>query len=181
MPKFVVAGGSRYFVDMSFASFFYRVFQLSPCAFDRFGISGADCVAHVCVGVSGQLRIDWQVDEGAVVCRQLYGKLHPFGTARHGGDVLCILVGRQDVLQNGAELDLAQYAASFHVREDALEVSHTLCEPLHLPQAFVNLFELLADLLERVGHAFVQGFLQLFVDRLPHNVELGVVVRSHLR
>ena len=115
----------------------------------------------------------------AVLNRQLDRILNHIAAARAGRHVSCILLGREDILQNRTELDLAHDAARFHIREHFFQVAHALRERLHLAKALVNLLQALVDQLERLVHAVGQGLLQFFVDNLTHVVQLFVVVRLH--
>src|SRR5690606_26464757 len=94
------------------------------------------------------------------------------GTRR---DIDRVLLGRGELLKQGAELDLAPCASGLHVGEDTLEIAHAARHRLHLAQSLVNLLEALAHELEGFTEAPLEGGLELSVHRLTHLLEMDVV------
>ena len=95
------------------------------------------------------------------------------GDGRH---IFPVLLRSENILQNGAELNLPQNTAGFHVAKHLFQVPDPLRQRLHFPKAAVNLFQPLIDQPEGLGHAVIQGLLQLFVDSLTHFVKFGIIV-----
>ena len=71
------------------------------------------------VGIAREFRVDGQPDR-AVLPRHLDGILHAVRAAGHGGNVAGVLAGGQDLLQNRAELHLAQDAAGLDAGQHML-------------------------------------------------------------
>ena len=109
--------------------------------------------------------------------RQANGKFHEFITARHGLDIACVLLGREHVVNDGAQLHFAPGAARLHIGHHALQVAHAAGQRLHLAQPLVHLLEPVADQLERFAQALLQRGVEFFVHRAAHFFELGSVVR----
>ena len=97
------------------------------------------------------------------------------------GDLRGILVGCKHLLQQGAQLCLAEHTARLDVAEQVLEVAHALGQRLHLAQALVHHLQPVGHLAEALAQALVQRGLELFVHSLAHLVELGAVGVLHLR
>ena len=124
------------------------------------------------VGVAGELGVDGQPDVLAVGAGQLDRELHPLGGAGDGGHVGVVLLGGQNFLQDGPQLDLAQDAAGLDARQHLLQPAHVGRQRLHLAQALVDLFQLVADGLEALAHPLLQGVLELLVHRAADLVQL---------
>ena len=137
-------------------------------------------VAQRAVGVARELGVDRQPDVPAVLDRQLDRILDHVAAARPRGDVHLVLVRREDVLQNRAQLDLAHDAAGLDIGEHLFQVAHTLRERLHLTKALVDLLQPLVDQPKGLVHPLGQGLLQLFVYDLAHIVQFFVVVHYPL-
>ncbi len=108
----------------------------------------------------------WQAD----------GKFDQLVAARYRLDVARELVGREHVVDDGAQLHFAPGAARLHVGHHALEVTHAAGQGLHLAQALVHLFKPVAHLLERLAQALLQRGVELFIHGAAHFLELGGVV-----
>ena len=70
-------------------------------------------IAQRAVGVARELGVDRQPDRAAVLRRKAHGELDNIAAAGHGRDVFRVLLGREDVGQDRAELDLAHDTAVF--------------------------------------------------------------------
>ena len=120
------------------------------------------------VGVLGELRVNGQPHRAVAVARQLDRELHPLGAARHGGHVLGVLPGGQQLLQNGPQLHFAQNAPGLDVAQHLFQIAHARGQRAHLAQPFVHQLQLLAHKAETLLQPVLQRFLQLFVHRLAH-------------
>ena len=85
------------------------------------------------------------------------------------------LRGREDLLEQRAELDFGPRSARLHVRQDALEVADAGCEVLHLAEPTLDRFEPLAHELEGLAQSLFERVVQLLVDGLAHLLELLLV------
>src|SRR3546814_9658865 len=81
--------------------------------------------------------------------------------AGHGHAVGLVLLDRQYLLEQRAQLHLAEGAAGLDVAEHALEVADADRQLLHLAQAALHRFQALGDELERRVQAGVERGLQL--------------------
>ena len=97
------------------------------------------------------------------------------------GHLAGVLIGREHLLQQGAQLRFAKHAAHLHIGEQVFEVAHALCQRLHFAQATVHHFQPLGHLLETFAQPRLQGGLQFFIHGLAHFVELGAVALLQLR
>ena len=95
-------------------------------------------------------------------------------------DVGGVLLRREHLLEQGAELDLAPRAARLDVGQHALEIADARGQRLHLAQAAMHLLEPLAHHLERLGEALLQRGVEFLVHRLAHLLQLGGVVLLQL-
>ena len=86
-----------------------------------------------------------------------------------------VLLGREHLLQQRAQLRLAEHAARLDVGQQVLQIADALRQRLHLAQPLVHLLQPVGHLLERFAQARLQGGLQFFIHRLAHLVELGGV------
>src|SRR5919112_1493504 len=91
-------------------------------------------------------------------------------------DAAPVLVGRQHLVENGPERDLAPGTAGLDVGEHALEVADAGGELLHLADALVDLLQLIADEPKAFAQPLLQRALQLLVHGAAHVVQLGGVV-----
>ena len=132
------------------------------------------------IGIAGEFRVDGEPYRTSCLLRQLHGELHPFRAARLGCHVLRVLIGRQDVSQDGAQLHLTQDAARLHIRQDALQIPHAGSNALHVAQPPIHRLELIAYLLERRTQAVVQRGCQLLVHRHADCLELALVVGANI-
>ncbi len=116
-----------------------------------------------------ELGIDRQPDRRALVlARQLDGKLHEVAATWYGANVFGVLVWCQDLLDDGTKLHLAPRAARLDVGQNALKVTHTGGQGLHLAQPTMHLLQSLRDLLERLAQALLQCGVELLVHGLAH-------------
>ena len=92
-----------------------------------------------------------------------------------------ILIGREHLLQQSAQLGFAKDAAHLHVGQQVLEIAYALGEGLHFTQAAMHHFKPFGHLLETSVQARLQGGLEFFIDCLPHFIELGAVALLQLR
>ena len=90
------------------------------------------------------------------------------------------LAGRQDLLEQRAQLDLGPGAARLDVGEHALEVADAGGQGLHLAQPLLHRLELVADQLEGLAETLLERGLQLLVHRGAHLLELLLVARLQL-
>ena len=90
------------------------------------------------------------------------------------------MLGREDFLQNRAQLDLAQNAARFHIGQHFFQIADAYRQRLHFAKPFVYLFQPFVYQPERLGHFVLQRFLQLFIHRLADAVQSLVVVLLHI-
>ena len=78
-------------------------------------------IAESKVCVARELRVDRQVDESALVSRQLNGELDAVARALLCRGILLVLGGREDFRENASELDFAENTPGFDVREYLFE------------------------------------------------------------
>ena len=128
------------------------------------------------IGVAGELGIDGQPDGAAVHAGHLDGIFHPLGAARDGCHVGLVLLGSQNLFEDGPQLQLTEDAAGLDAREHLLQPAHIGGKGLHLAQALVHLLQLLVDGLEALRHPLLQRVLQLLVHRVPNFVQLAGVL-----
>src|SRR3546814_16551760 len=95
---------------------------------------------------------------------QLHRELHPLAAAGHGDAVGLVLLDRQYLLEQRAQLHLAEGAAGLDVAEHALEVADADRQLLHLAQAALHRFQALGEALDPRVPAGVERGLQLLVD-----------------
>ena len=107
--------------------------------------------------------------------RQADRELDALGAARHGGDVGRVLLGGEDLLEQGRQLHLAEHAARLHVGQHAAQRTDIARQQLHLAQALVHLLEPLGHLPEALAQALLERGVQLLVDRGTHLLELALV------
>ena len=107
------AGGIR----CGFVAVFQRAVQALVILFGKLGVDGQP---HHLLRIGG-------------LAGQPDGKLHAVFRARYGGHVLGILLGREHLLQQRAELHFTPRAARLHIGEHALQVTHAAGERLHFP------------------------------------------------
>ena len=132
------------------------------------------------VGVAGKFGVDGQQNGVAALNGKLHGKFDALGASRFRRHVFQVLFGGEDVREDGAKLHLAEHAACFHVAQHALEVAHARGDALHIAEALVNSFELIAHLFERCRNPVVERARELFVYRGAHLVELARVVGADI-
>ena len=133
------------------------------------------------IGIARELGVNGQKHRRALFHGKLDGKLHALGRARLGGDVLLVLARRQNLGQDGLELDLAQDTARLDVAQHALEVAHARGDALHVAQPAIYGLELLAHLLKRGRKPVVQRARELLVHRRAHLLQLHRVVATDAR
>ena len=136
------------------------------------GVLDADVILLREFGVDGQPHAGAGLVLGA---RQADGELDHLGVAGLDVDVLLELPGRQDLVEQGAQLHLGPGAPSLHVGEHTLEIADARGEALHLAEALLHGLELVAHQLERLAETFLEGDVQLLVDRLAHLLEFLLV------
>ena len=101
------------------------------------------------------------------------------------GVFLCLHVavelrGREDLLEQCAQLDFGPRAARLDVREHTLEVAHARREVLHLAEATLDRLEPFADQLERLAQPLLERVVEFLVDGLAHLLELLLVALLQL-
>ena len=132
------------------------------------------------VGVAGKFGVDGQQNGVAALHGKLHGEFDALGASRFRRHVFQVLFGGKNVREDGAELHFAEHAACFHVAQHALEVAHARGDALHIAEALVNSFELIAYLFERCRKPVVERARELFVYRGAHLVELARVVGADI-
>src|SRR3546814_2312629 len=102
----------------------------------------SDCSSDVCSSdLARELGVDRQPDRlVGVGAGQLHRELHPLAAAGHGHAVGLVLLDRQYLLEQRAQLHLAEGAAGLDVAEHALEVADADRQLLHLAQAALHRF-----------------------------------------
>ena len=133
-------------------------------------------VEQMLIRIAREFGVDRQQHGVSLVYRQLDGKLNALRGAGPGGDVFQILVGREDVRQDRAQLHLAQNTTRLHVAQHAFKVAHAGGDRLHIAQALIHGLELVAHLLKRCRQTVVERAGELLVHRRAHLIELHVVV-----
>ncbi len=131
------------------------------------------------VRIPREFRVDGKPDRFTAFDGQLDRELHALRAARLRGNVLGVLVGRENVPQNRTELDFAQDAARFHIREHTLEIAHPRGDVLHVAKTAIHRLELAAHLLERCAQTVVEGRGELLVHGRANRLELSLVVASN--
>ena len=128
-----------------------------------------------------ELAVDGQIDRRAALLAagEAHSELHPLVGAGRNGHVALVLRIGQGLLQQGAQLNLAPYAAGFDVAQHALEVAHAAGQAVDLAQRAVDLLQTLAYLRKAGGEAFFQRGAQLFIHGLAHFVQLLRVFLPH--
>ena len=89
------------------------------------------------------------------------------------------MTGRKDILQNRAELHLAEKTARFDVRKHLFQVPNSSRKRLHFAQALVYLLKPFAHHFKRLSKTRFQRFFKAFVDRFAHLLKLCGVVLLH--
>jgi hypothetical protein len=177
MAKSVVCGGATYFSWMLFASFFRRVSMALRRLLDSQGSASLLGVEQALVVLDRNLAsIGSQTTAPSSLPGRRMAKstrsLLP-GTRRHVG---CKLVGRQQLFEQGRQLDFAPGAARLDIGQHALEVADTGRQRLHFTETAMDLLQAIADQLERFAQTLLQRRMQLLVDRPPHLFQLVGVV-----
>ena len=149
--------------------------------FYRILVAGFACIQQVLVVLQGELAVNGQPHRAVLVLPWHPNReFHPLRRPRPGRDVFLVLIGRQQLLKDVAQLILAQDAFGLDVEQHLLQVSHPAGQRLHLTEPLVHLLKPLTDLLERFAEPLLEGGLQLFIHRLPHLLEALAVVLPHL-
>ena len=86
------------------------------------------------------------------------------------------MLGSQNLIEQGFQLNLAPGPARLDVGQHLLQVADTGGQRLHLAESLVHQFQPLADQLERIAEALLQRRVQLLVDRLAHLFQLAGVI-----
>ena len=86
-----------------------------------------------------------------------------------------ILVGREHLFEECAQLDLAPGSAGFHVGKNLLEVANPDGQGLHLFKPFVDLLQAVVDLFKGFAEPCLEGTLELFVYRLTHLLQFHFI------
>ena len=144
----------------------------------RFQIASLGCLDQPVVILGRVFRVERQPQRRLTVPRQFDRELDPLIAARPHLDIARVLVGREDLLEDVAERHLAPGPPRFDVAEDALQVADTCRQRLHLADALVHSGQRIVDHLERRAEPLLEGSLELFVDRLPHLLELRGILRA---
>ena len=81
----------------------------------------------------GEFGINRQPQRAAVIALagQADGKVHGVAVVGVYGHLAGVLIGREHLLQQGAQLRFAKHAAHLHIGEQVFEVAHALCQRLH--------------------------------------------------
>ena len=90
------------------------------------------------------------------------------------------LIGREDLLEQSAELHLSPGSARLYVREHLLEVANAAGQASHLAKALLHRFEPVTDELERFPESLLERALKLLVDHFSHLIELSLVAAAEL-
>ena len=108
--------------------------------------------------------------------RQHNSELHTLTAPRLRRHIGFQLARRQNLLQQDPQLYFSPHASSLHVGQHFFQVAYTSRQRLHLAQPFVHLFQTITDHLERFAESFLQCGMQLFIDGLPHGLQLAAVI-----
>ncbi|EXI76401.1 MAG: hypothetical protein AW07_00348 [Candidatus Accumulibacter sp. SK-11] len=87
-----------------------------------------------------------------------------------------ILLARQQLIEQRAELHLTPGATGLDVAQHAFQITDAGGQRLHLAEPAVHLLESIADQPERVSQSLLEGGMQLFIDGLADFLELARVV-----
>ncbi len=127
-------------------------------------------------------RVERQPQRHLTVARQFDRELDPLIAARPHLDIARILVGGEDLLEDVAEGHLAPGSPRFDIAEDPLQIADAGRQRLHLADALMHPGQELVDHLEGRAEPLLQGSLELFVDCLPHLLELrGILGTQHVQ
>ncbi|CDN43796.1 hypothetical protein BN871_DO_00110 [Paenibacillus sp. P22] len=125
-----------------------------------------------------ELGVDRQMDNliGIVLVGNSDGELHPLAAAAPRGGVAVVLLHRQRLLQQVAELDLAERASRLDVGQHLAQIADAVRQALHLAESLMHELQPVADELERFAQPLLQRRMQLLVDSGAHLLQLAVVV-----
>ena len=156
-------------------------FERLGCGFNGHRIGAILRLDKPLIVFDRELGVDRQPDRAAIrsavaLPRQTNGELDPLVAARTRGNVLFILLGSQNLIEQGFQLNLAPGPARLDVGQHLLQVADTGGQRLHLAESLVHQFQPLADQLERIAEALLQRRVQLLVHRLAHLFQLAGVV-----
>lgn len=122
--------------------------------------------------------MDQQMDDliGIMLVGNADGEFHPLAAAPARSGIAVVLLYRQRLLQQVAELDLAERAPRLDVGQHLAQVSDAARQALHLAESLMHELQPVADQLERFAQPLLQRRMQLLVDRGAHLLQLAVVV-----
>ena len=144
----------------------------------RFRIAPLGCLDEPVVILGRKFRVERQPQRHLTVARQFDCELDPLIAARPDLDIARVLVGGEDLLEDVAERHLAPGSPRFDVAEDTLQIPDASRQRLHLTDALMHSGQRIVDRLERRAEPLLQSSLELFVDRLPHLLELRGILRT---
>ena len=134
----------------------------------------------ILLGKFGIQRQPNQPLRSPVTTGQLEGELYPLTTTGNGFDVAIVLPRGQNLFQQAAQLDLTKGAACLDIDQYLFKITDPICQTLHLAQPLLNLLQPLANQLERIPQALLQRFVQLFINRGTHLLQLaGIILLNH--
>ena len=175
----MVCGGARYFSRIVLASTRRRVSIARAGRLDAGRVGALVRLEQPLVVLARELAVDRQPDRLAVAAPA--GQLDRVvdalrSLARHRLDVARVLLRREHLLEQGAELHLAEDAARLDVAQHAAERADVAGQLLHLADAAMHLLEPLGDLAEALAEALLERRVQLLVDGGADLLELLLVV-----
>ena len=149
---------------------------------ERRGVAALGGRRYALVVLHREFRVDGQVDGRAALAaaRKHDGELHALPAAGARLDVLRVLLLRQHLLKQGAELHFAPRSARLDVREDLLQIADVGGQRAHLAEPLVYLLEPLGDRGEGLAEPFFERRVKLLVHGRAHLFELFLVALLHL-
>ena len=178
MPKSVVRGGREVLVVDVPGARLDADLERPRGRLDRLGVAALRGLDEPLVVLHRELRVDGEEHLPLAVLRpgQPHRELHPLAALPARRGVRDVLLRREHLLEERAELHLAPCPARLHVREDLLEVADAGREGLHLAEPALHRLEPLRHELERVAEPLLERALELLVHRLAHLLEAARVL-----
>ena len=136
-------------------------------------------IQQILVALQRELGIDGEPNGFVVACaRHADGEFHTLRATRSGGDVLFVLLPRQQLLEDVPQLVFTEDALGLDVVEHLFQIPHPCRKVLHFSKSLVDLLEAFADQLEALTQTLLERHLKLFIHRLPHLFQPLAVVFS---